>query len=503
MISEVNAGMNNQEQLMAIVSDLLVAAKKYWWIIMISFILLTTAAFVMVQYVQEDTYTASGVLYVSNKNADGEEEASIKKSDIDTSKTISTTYIELLKTRDFLMGVSEATGGKHSWGEIKSKMQVVSVGDTELLEVSVTTTNPEDSYLMAYCIIQKAPEKLKSIYAGGTVEIADSVYKPTGPNGKSLVTKVGASAVLGILLGFGIIFLINFFDRKVHGAAAVTDRYKLSVLGEVPQNASFARKRKKIKDADSAENILNESTAFNIVETYKAIRTNIMFSTPKSEEGQVIAVVSSCPGEGKTTVSINLAISFAQTGAKVMLIDCDLRKSRVHRYLDIDRKDGVSNVVCGYTPLEKAVRKGIRENLDCLTAGEIPPNPAELLGTEEFHAILSELKKQYDYIFIDTPPMMAVTDAAVVMKYCNDAVIVARENLTTYDVLDVTLENVSASGVKILGAVLLISGDSQKKYGYYKYGRYGKYGYKYRYSYRYGDTPKEEEVKKAKDTKEA
>lgn len=241
---------------------------------------------------------------------------------------------------------------------------------------------------------------------------------------------------------------------------------------------------------EETKKILNDQTDFDTVETYKSIRTNIMFSMPKKEMGRVIVVTSASPGEGKTTTSINLAITFAQTGAKVIIVDCDLRKSRVHRYLQIDRNIGVTNVVCGYTELSAAIKHTDKENLDCMTAGEIPPNPAELLETDEFQDMLCTLQTMYDYIVIDTPPMTVVTDAAVIMKQKMGAIVVARQNVTTFDLLDRTMENIRRTGVNLLGVIMVGCQEKGKKYGYYKRD----YKYKYKYDYRYGDTP---EVKKA------
>lgn len=135
---------------------------------------------------------------------------------------------------------------------------------------------------------------------------------------------------------------------------------------------------------DEKQRILNEKSDFNVVETYKSIRTNIMFSMPRTEKGKVIVDISSIQGEGKTTTTINLTLTFAPAGGKVLLVDCDLRKSRIHRYLQLEHKNGLSNVLCGFTTLDKAIKKNVRENLECLLAGEIPPNPAELIEANEF-----------------------------------------------------------------------------------------------------------------------
>ncbi len=249
--------------------------------------------------------------------------------------------------------------------------------------------------------------------------------------------------------------------------------------------------RQKSNDAeliDSIGRILSNDTDFTTIETYKTIRTNVMFSLPKSEKGKVIAITSSAPDEGKSTTTINLAITFAQTGAKVILVDCDLRKSRMHRYLGIKRNIGVSNVLCGFAELEKAIVKQVRENLDVLTSGEIPPNPAELLEANEFDALLDNLREMYDYIFVDTPPVTLVTDGVIVSKKSEGIVVVVRENQTTFDMLDETMNTLKLSGTMIIGVI--INGVEFRRKG--KLGKYAglhryKYKYKYKYDYSYTD----------------
>lgn len=244
--------------------------------------------------------------------------------------------------------------------------------------------------------------------------------------------------------------------------------------------------KKQATEIDETARILNSESDFNVVEKYKSVRTNIMFSMPKSDKGKVVVVTSSTPGEGKTTTTINLAITFAQTGARVMLVDCDLRKSRVHRYLKLEKTDGVTNILCGFTTIEKAVKRNVRENLDVLTAGEIPPNPAELIESEEFGKMIAALRESYDYIFIDTPPVTVVTDATLATKESDGVVIVVRQDVTTFDLLDSTMETINNSNTKIIGVIMLGDIEKTRRYGYKYGGKYGyKYGYKYSYKYEY------------------
>ena len=219
-------------------------------------------------------------------------------------------------------------------------------------------------------------------------------------------------------------------------------------------------------------NLLNRNTDFSVVEAYKSIRTNIMYSMPKTEHGKVIVLTSASAGEGKTTTCINLALTFAQVNSRVLLIDCDLRKPKIHRYLKIDKKEGLSNVLCGFSELGKAIKVGVRENLDVLSAGEMPPNPAELLQTQEFERLINFLKTKYDYIFIDTPPVSLVTDATLTVKHSTGVVVLVKKNVTTYEMLDDSIEKLKTVGANIIGTVVIDGKENKKSRRYYHRNKY-------------------------------
>ncbi len=222
---------------------------------------------------------------------------------------------------------------------------------------------------------------------------------------------------------------------------------------------------------ESKDRVLSEKTDFNTVETYKIIRTNIMFSMIRSEHGKVLCVTSAGAGEGKSTTTINLAITFAQMGARVVLLDCDMRKARVHSYLNIPKGEGLSNVLCGFTQYNNVLVKNVRENLDVITAGETPLNPVELLESSEFEKLVDTLKRQYDYVFIDTPPVTVVTDAAVTIRVCDGVVVVVRENVTTFDMMDDTMAMLKKAKTNILGVIMVGCEPKKSKYYYNEYKR--------------------------------
>lgn len=241
------------------------------------------------------------------------------------------------------------------------------------------------------------------------------------------------------------------------------------------------RKEKGLHTAEGAY-IINDETGFNALESYKAARTNIMFSLPKSDKGKVILVSSSEPAEGKTTATINLAYTFACTEAKVIVVDCDLRKPRIHRYLKINKDIGISNILCGFSTIDEAIQKNVMGDLDCIPAGEIPMNSTELLMSDEMSNLLDELSEKYDYVFIDTPPIMSVTDAMIIAPKCSGLILVVRQGVSTYDMMDKTIDVIKRSNAKILGFIMNCDENMRNKYSY-KYSNYKGYLYGYRYEY--------------------
>ncbi|MBQ0084351.1 MAG: CpsD/CapB family tyrosine-protein kinase [Clostridiales bacterium] len=160
-----------------------------------------------------------------------------------------------------------------------------------------------------------------------------------------------------------------------------------------------------------------------------------------------------------------------------------MRKSRTHRYLGITRKCGITNYLCGLNTVDEVIKHTDSENLDIITSGDIPPNPAELIASESFAEMMKELKSRYDYIFIDTPPLNIVTDGIIAMKYCSGVVLVVRLGMTTYDMMDKTVADIKMANTKILGSVVIGAGEKKPKYG--RKGYYGKYNYNYKYNYKY------------------
>lgn len=242
----------------------------------------------------------------------------------------------------------------------------------------------------------------------------------------------------------------------------------------------FKKKMSKYSSANNREaTMLNENSKFHISEAYKTLRTNILFST-RNTGCKTYVITSAIPGEGKTTMAINIAISFAQTEKKVVIIDSDLRKPKLHKYFDMENKVGLSNVLSGvYDGNNKEyIQKTNVPNLDLISSGHVPPNPIELLSSDNMQNLLKKLEEDYDFVILDTPPVNIVSDALVLSEMVTGYIMVTRSNYTEYDALDVAMSNFELANIKPLGVIL---NDFSRKQTKYSSG--GKYKYKTYYNY--------------------
>ena len=224
--------------------------------------------------------------------------------------------------------------------------------------------------------------------------------------------------------------------------------------------------------------LLSDKSAFSVKEAYKTLRTNVMFSLP-GKESKCIGVASPDRGDGKSSVAINLAISFAQINKKSIIVDCDLRLPTIASKLQIESSPGLSNFLSGNQESEHPlIRRSGEYGIDIMTAGDIPPDPTALIGSKQMESFVALLKKYYDYIIIDFPPATIVSDAALLSNIVDGYLIVLRHNESEYSKVSETLRQMQFADAKILGFVY--NGKEEHK-KYYRKGKYSKYYYSYYY----------------------
>ncbi|MBO5340892.1 MAG: CpsD/CapB family tyrosine-protein kinase [Oscillospiraceae bacterium] len=255
----------------------------------------------------------------------------------------------------------------------------------------------------------------------------------------------------------------------------------------------FGKKGKRTQKGRSIQterkHLLSPKSDFFIREAYKTLRTNVSFALPDEEGCKVIVVTSSMQGEGKSITALNMAISHAMADRKVLLIDCDLRRPKLARLLQMGSKVGLSNLIVNPRLLDEAIKHTRLSGLDVILSGNVPPNPSELLGSGRMDALLEQLKEHYDYIFLDSPPVNMVTDAVVLAPKSDGVIFLVRAGRSERGAVVHAVEQLEYAKAKILGFVLNGVDVQRARYGYRKghYRRYFRYGkYQYARGYRYG-----------------
>ncbi|MDR0491827.1 MAG: CpsD/CapB family tyrosine-protein kinase [Oscillospiraceae bacterium] len=232
--------------------------------------------------------------------------------------------------------------------------------------------------------------------------------------------------------------------------------------------------------------LIDKNTPFTTVEEYKMLRTAVTFAAAvNSGKCKIIGITSPLTSDGKSVTCMNLAVTFAMTSAKVLLVDCDLRKPVIAQYFSFAPLPGISNVIAGTCPIKKALREVSHNGatFDVITSGDIPPNPSELLGSEKAEKLFAELAESYDYIFVDLPPTLVVSDPIVISKLLSGLIIVVRSGQTKRADVKRSLDKLKIADANVLGFVL----NGIPRTGMRRY-----YTYRHGYGYGYGHSKKQE-----------
>jgi non-specific protein-tyrosine kinase len=275
------------------------------------------------------------------------------------------------------------------------------------------------------------------------------------------------AAVLGLLAAVGIAFLAEYLDDTVTSSDEIQEVTGLPTLGVVPVMKGDPKRDEMYR----METLMNPRSP--VAETYRALRTSIEFASVDAPL-RTLLVTSSVPKEGKTTTAGNLAIVFAQAGSRVLLVDADLRKPGVHGVFKLPNQNGLTTLFRdGAATVSSVAQETELDNLKIITSGPLPPNPAELLGSQRWHAILERLKAEADLVIIDSPPLQAVTDAALLAAVVDGTVFVIHARRTRRGAVRQGREALARGGGKILGVVM--NRLKKREYDEYYYGYYSYY----------------------------
>ncbi|QEN12694.1 polysaccharide biosynthesis tyrosine autokinase [Mycolicibacterium sp. ELW1] len=379
-------------------------------------------------------------------------------------------YTELLMGQTLAQRTIDKLNLDMSADDLREKVKATAKPDTVLIDVSVLDKSPvrardianalSDEFVALVGELETPPKAGAPPDARVVVEQRASI--PTKPVLPKTARNIGLGVLLGIALGVGLAILRDLLDNTVKSRETLGSITGVGVVGSIPLD-----KARRDKPA-----LLFEDDNSPIAEAFRKLRTNLQFLAVDTPP-RVIVITSSAPNEGKTTTAMNIALALAESDHNVALVDGDMRRPSVARYLDLVNEVGLSTVVSGRTSLSEALQATKFPRLTVLTAGAAPPNPSELLGSLAAKNVLNELRAKFDYVVIDSSPLLAVTDGAILAALADGALIIAKFGSTKREQLAHAVGTLKDVGALLLGAVLTMTplrGGTSYNYNYSYYG---------------------------------
>jgi capsular exopolysaccharide synthesis family protein len=380
-------------------------------------------------------------------------------------------YTELVKGQTLAQRTIDKLQLEMKATDLQTRVSATSKLDTVLIKVDVRDESPVRARDIANTLSEEFVSMVRELETPRAGEPPDArviveqrASIPDKPITPKKLTNLLTGLFLGSVFGLSLALIRDRLDNTVKDENALEQLAGVSVVGAIPQD----RKRKESPTINfDSENSPN-------AEAFRRLRTNLKFLDVDNPP-RVIVITSSVPSEGKTTTAINLALSLTEADSSVLLVDGDLRLPRVHQYLGLIGSVGLSSVLSGATPLSEALQETKFDRLTVLAAGPTPPNPSELLGSATALTLLDELRSSFDFVIIDSSPLLAVTDAAVISARADGALLLAKHGTTRKDQVRQSTKNLEQAGAKTLGSILTMQPRGRNAGGYY----YREYGYGY------------------------
>lgn len=441
-------------------------------------------------------YKSSTTIVLTKTNNGGISETvdtgeSITQTDLTLNQKLVSTYSKIVKSSTILNRViTNLRTSDLTEEQLRKKVTVNAVEDTEVIEISVVDENPEFAAKIANEILKVFEAQVREMYKIDNVYTLDEAKVSHSPSNINHTRTVILSAIMGIIISCAYIIIASILNNTTKNKEGIEQALDLPVLGILAKHETDKKKPSTHKQ----EIIMKTNPRSPLAESIKALRTNLQFMKP-SKGLQTILITSTLPAEGKSWISLNLAAAFAQTGKKTVIIDSDMRKETLRYVFDFNITSGLSNYLSGVNMDEKQnvysiLQKTGIDNLYAITAGDMPPNPSELLLSERMENLFKELEEIVDIVILDGTPSILVSDSVILSRLVNSTVIVSQYNRTKMTDLKLVKESVEQVGGKISGIVLNQVPNKGTIYEYgYGYGYYGsqklakkKKNNKYRYS---------------------
>jgi len=416
-------------------------------------------------------YAAQISLYVySNPDYINDSGVNLSSSDLTQASSLLNSYMQILKSKSFLNSVIEEADLDpvyYTPSLLSENIKASAVSGTAVFKVTVYDHNPYNAMNIANTIGKLAPDKIVSIVKSGGIEVLDEATLPTMPYES---TSVSLMAIIGVFAGAflaALFFLVKGLrDTRYRRVYEVVDMFNIPILGMVPS----------VSDMDENGNVeilLNQKSPFVLKEAYNDIRTSLLY-LGRGEKCPVFVITSADYEEGKTTSSINVATSFACMDKKTLLIDADLRNGDIGRELKLSNENGLSDYLAGISKL--TVNRNVIEKLDVITTGTYPPNPMDLLFSENWKNLIQKKKEEYDVIIIDTPAIGVVSDGIEMADISTAYVLVIREMLTRFEREELIVRRLEAVDANICGFIYNAISVQSEDYNHKEYANGGDYG---------------------------
>lgn len=378
-------------------------------------------------------------------------------------------YAELIEGQTVAQRTIDKLGLDITAGELQAKVTASAKLDTVLINVSVLDESPVRARDIANSLSDEFVVMIRELETpepGATpdarVVVEQRASIPERPVTPDTTRNIGLGVILGLALGVGLAVLRDMLDNTVKDRATLETITGSGVVGNIPLDKE--RRKNPAISFDSDRSAISEA--------FRKLRTNLQFLAVDNPP-RAIVITSSMPAEGKSTTAINIALALAEAEHNVVIVDGDLRRPSLHKYLDLVGTVGVSTVLSGGASLSESLQKTRFPGLTALTSGAIPPNPSELLGSQAAKNLLAELRAEFDYVIVDSTPLLAVTDAAILAAAADGVLMMARFGKTKRDELSHAVGSLEGVGAPMLGTVFTMlptRGGSAYGYGYSYYG---------------------------------
>ncbi len=447
--------------------DFLAYLKKFVIAIVVVAILAIGGTYFYDTNIKKPLYTTYTKVLLINNQEDQKANSSATLNDINANQKLASTYSEFVKSRKVLQQVIDGLHLDYSVDKLAKNVSVTNVTDTQVLKISVTDPEPERARDIADKVTSVFAKEITDLTGLDNVRPYESAQVSTTPSNNTLSRDL---IIAGLIAVFGVIaiaFIIYYFDDTVKYSEDLERRIGMPVIGKIIRSDVSTRRGRR-----PDELIVQRYPKSAVTESIKSLRTNLQF-TSVDKGLHTILMTSSLASEGKSFVSANLAVSFAQSGKRTLIVDCDLRKGRLHHLFHAPNIQGLSHLLVDkIVNFSHYIQKTSVDNLYIITRGTYPPNPSELLGSEKNKELINALKQHFDIIIFDGAPCNGVTDSIIMSTLVDEVLIVTKNGNTSKNALDATRDMLTKVNAPIAGVVMNAVDKKVAKY----YGYYGSYG---------------------------